>query len=160
MAFVKVVGGIEIYNFRIQSFVHFYTYFWSYLISNSGLAKCSVQGTDAPRHRARPRDGRPWRPRHAQPQAPPTEAAASLGIRTLMCLVFSCARVASPSRRTHVPAVRASVETPPYHGGIFVVSTPSPPSAYLRSLSFLVCAMPSCPTLVVSPAMDVVAAEH
>jgi hypothetical protein len=39
MAFVKVIGGIEIYNFHIQSFVHFYTNFWSYLISNSGPTK-------------------------------------------------------------------------------------------------------------------------
>jgi hypothetical protein len=29
MAFVKVVGGTEIYNFRIQGFVHFSTNFWS-----------------------------------------------------------------------------------------------------------------------------------
>jgi hypothetical protein len=88
-----------------------------------------------------------------------------------MCLVFSRARVASPSRLTRAPhradrrsnpraAVRASVETPPYHGGIFVVSTPSPPSAYLRSLPILVRAMPSRPTLAALPAMDVVAAEH
>jgi hypothetical protein len=52
MAFVKVVGGIEIYNFCIQSFVHFYTNFWSFSISKSGLAKCSGQGAAAPRPRA------------------------------------------------------------------------------------------------------------
>jgi hypothetical protein len=34
MAFVKVVGGTEIYNFSIQSFVHFSTKFWSKSISN------------------------------------------------------------------------------------------------------------------------------
>jgi hypothetical protein len=34
MAFVKVVGGTEIYNFCIQSFVHFSTKFWSKSISN------------------------------------------------------------------------------------------------------------------------------
>jgi hypothetical protein len=88
-----------------------------------------------------------------------------------MCLVFSHTRVASSSRRTRAAhradrrsdphaAVHASVETPPYHGGIFVVSTPSPPSAYLRSLPILVRAMPSRPTLAALPAMDVVAAEH
>jgi hypothetical protein len=88
-----------------------------------------------------------------------------------MCLVFSRVRVASPSRCTHAPhqadrrsdpraAVRASVETPLYHGGIFVVSTPSPPSAYLRSLPFLVREMPSRLTLAALPAMDAVAAEH
>jgi hypothetical protein len=55
--FVKVVGGIEIYNFRIQGFVHFYTNFWRYLISNMGPAKCLGQGAAAPRRRARPRAG-------------------------------------------------------------------------------------------------------
>jgi hypothetical protein len=39
MAFVKVVGGNEIYNFRIQSFVHFSTNFWSYSIPNLCSAK-------------------------------------------------------------------------------------------------------------------------
>jgi hypothetical protein len=88
-----------------------------------------------------------------------------------MRLIFSHARVASPSRRTRTAhradhrsdpraAVRASVETPPYRGGIFVVSTPSPLSANLRSLPVLVRAMPSRPTLATSPAMDAVAAEH
>jgi hypothetical protein len=88
-----------------------------------------------------------------------------------MRLVFSRVRVASPSRRTRAAhradrrsdphaAVRASVKTPPYHGGIFVVSTPSPPSAYLRSLPVLVRAMPSHPTLAAPPAMYAVAAEH
>jgi hypothetical protein len=52
MTFVKVVGGIEIYNFRIQSFVHYYTNFWSYLISNMGPAKRLGQGATGPRRRA------------------------------------------------------------------------------------------------------------
>jgi hypothetical protein len=80
-------------------------------------------------------------------------------------------RVASPPRRTRAAhradrqsdpraAVRASVETPPYHDGIFVVGTPSPPSAYLRSLPVLVCAMPSRPAIVAPPTMDAVAAEN
>jgi hypothetical protein len=34
MAFVKVVGGTEIYNFCIQSFEHFSTQFWSKSISS------------------------------------------------------------------------------------------------------------------------------
>jgi hypothetical protein len=53
-----------------------------------------------------------------------------------------------------------SVATPPYHGGIFVVSTSSPPSAYLRSPPILMSAMLSRPTLAAPPSMDVVAAEH
>jgi hypothetical protein len=88
-----------------------------------------------------------------------------------MRLVFSRARVASPLRRTRVAhradrqsdphaSIRASVETPSCHGGIFVVSTPSPPSAYLRSLPVLVRAMPSRPNLSAPLAMDAVAAEH
>jgi hypothetical protein len=51
MTFVKVVGGIEIYNFRIQGFVHFYTNFWRYLISNRGPAKRLGQGVAAPARR-------------------------------------------------------------------------------------------------------------
>jgi hypothetical protein len=80
-------------------------------------------------------------------------------------------RVASLPRRTRAAhrtdrrsdpraAVRASAETSPYHDAIFIVSTPSPSSAYLRSLPVLVRAMPSRPTLAAPPAMDVVAAEH
>jgi hypothetical protein len=38
MDFVKVVGGTEIYNFGIQSFVHFSTKFWSKSISNKRSA--------------------------------------------------------------------------------------------------------------------------
>jgi hypothetical protein len=49
---------------------------------------------------------------------------------------------------------------PPYHGGIFVVSTPSPPSTYLRSPPFLVRVVPSRPTIVAPPAMDAATAEH
>jgi hypothetical protein len=144
MAFVKIVGGIEIYNFRIRSCVHFYTNFCSYLISNSGLAKHLGQGAAAPRRRARSRACRPWRPRQAQPKAPPTEAAASLASAP-RCASFLAARVSPHHHAVHAPrtkrtagptralAVRASVATPPYHSGIFVVSTSSPSSTYLRS---------------------------
>jgi hypothetical protein len=118
-----------------------------------------------------PRAGRPWRPRHSWPEAPLTEAVASLGVHAPMHLGVSRVRVASPSRRTRVvhrsdrwsdprAAVRASDEALSYHGGIFVVSTPSPPSAYLRSLPAPVRAMPSRPTLAAPPCMDVVATEH
>jgi hypothetical protein len=88
-----------------------------------------------------------------------------------MRLVFSRARVTSPSRRTRAAhradrrsdpraAVRASVETSSYHGDIFIVSTPSPLRAYSGSLPVLVRTMSSRPTLAAPPAMDVVAAEH
>jgi hypothetical protein len=58
------------------------------------------------------------------------------------------------SRRT------CAVETPPYHGGIFVVSTPSPPSTYLISPPFLVRAVQSRPTIAVPPVMDAATVEH
>jgi hypothetical protein len=68
MAFVKVVAGNEIYNFRIQSFVHFYSKFWSYLCSNKDSAKQTSVGR-ALRHDA------PAPPRHLRLRPPPTEAA-------------------------------------------------------------------------------------
>jgi hypothetical protein len=43
MAFVKIVGGSEIYNFHI---VHFYSSFWRYLCPNIGLA--AQNGSAAP----------------------------------------------------------------------------------------------------------------
>jgi hypothetical protein len=54
MVFVKVVGGSEIYNFRIQSFVHLYSKNWSFSISNAGtLSRCRLERRRAPR-RPRP----------------------------------------------------------------------------------------------------------
>jgi hypothetical protein len=41
MAFVKVVGGTEIYYFGIQSSVHFSTKFWSKSISNRSKVLCT-----------------------------------------------------------------------------------------------------------------------
>jgi hypothetical protein len=74
MAFVKVVGGTEIYNFCIQSFVHFSKKFWSKSISNrrstnykwagralrydvartARRARAPVASASAPAHRPRP----------------------------------------------------------------------------------------------------------
>jgi hypothetical protein len=49
MAFVKVVGGSEIYNFRIQSFVHLYSKNWSFSISNTcTLSRCRPERSRAP----------------------------------------------------------------------------------------------------------------
>jgi hypothetical protein len=69
MAFVKVVGGSEIYNFRIQSFVHFYSNFWSYSCSNGGSAK----QTGRPRSVLRRRDVAPA-PLGVRACAPPEAA--------------------------------------------------------------------------------------
>jgi hypothetical protein len=77
---VKVVGGSEICNFRIQSFVHFYTKFWSYSISNRCSAKSKLVGRAlrrdvAPRRCARDHAPRPstsapvLRPRRPSPEA-------------------------------------------------------------------------------------------
>jgi hypothetical protein len=79
MAFVKVVGGIEIYNFRIQSFLHFYTNFWSIQFQHCGPAACS--GPDAARRRVRVPVGlsvrATRRPRpHAARAAPSPDACA------------------------------------------------------------------------------------
>jgi hypothetical protein len=91
---VNVVGRNEIYNFHTQSFVHLYSQFWSSLRSNRGSAKPKQAG------RTHARASAPRRPRRAPPNAPPTEAAASLGVRTPDVPRFSCARVSSSSRRT------------------------------------------------------------
>jgi hypothetical protein len=55
MTFVKIVGGIVIYNFRIQSFMHVYTKFWSFSILNNGSATRLGPNTAASQRRARPR---------------------------------------------------------------------------------------------------------
>jgi hypothetical protein len=58
MAFEKVVGGTEIYNFRIQSFMHFYTKFWSFSILNQGSATHLDPNAVMLRSRASPRAAR------------------------------------------------------------------------------------------------------
>jgi hypothetical protein len=67
MAFVKVVGGSEVYNFRVQSSVHLYSKNWSFSISNTGtLSHC-----------------RPERHRDAQESAPqPLNASAAMQCTT------------------------------------------------------------------------------
>jgi hypothetical protein len=69
---VKVVGGFEIYSFRIQHLVHFYTRFWRYLISNMGPSKRFGPG----RRRAPPKAAR--RLRLALPHTPRPEAVGIL----------------------------------------------------------------------------------
>jgi hypothetical protein len=118
------------------------------------LSKTKLAGRDmcrdvVLRRRTRAHAPVPRRPRHAQPEVPPTEAAASLGTRAPVCLVFSSARVASPPRRKRAShradrwsdphaAIRASTETLPYHGDIStLVTLPSSPvdrPAYKRRL--------------------------
>jgi hypothetical protein len=128
MTFVKVVGGIEIYNFRIQCFVHFYTKFWSFSILNSGSAKCLGPNAAVPRCHARPRAARracamaglgvhaTHRPRpHAGrgvplPHAPRPDAQWSPPGR---------ARGGPLVRRRRPPYARRS--RPPCHGRIFKV---------------------------------------
>jgi hypothetical protein len=129
---------------------------------NQTLAGRALRRDAASRRRARARAPTPRRLCHVQPGTTPIEAAASLGTRTPTCLVVSLVRVVSPPRRTCAThradrrsdpraAIRASVETPPYHNDIFVVSTLSPSSAYLRLLPVLMHAMPSRPTLAAPP---------
>jgi hypothetical protein len=88
MAFVKVVGGSEIYNFCIQSFVHFYSNFWSYSCSNGGSENktgwphsalrrhavtprpCAARGRAASLGRHVPRDTQESAPRHTPARHP------------------------------------------------------------------------------------------
>jgi hypothetical protein len=58
MAFVNVVGGNEIYNFRIQTFEHFYSKFRSKTVFKPRLSKTKLAGRALRRdiaslHRAR-----------------------------------------------------------------------------------------------------------
>jgi hypothetical protein len=68
MAFVKVVGSFEIYNFHIQYLVHFYTRFWSFSIFNKGLAARLGSNATATSRAPRPLAGRPRRPSHVPPE--------------------------------------------------------------------------------------------
>jgi hypothetical protein len=97
IAFVKVVGGFEIYNFCIQSLVHFYTRFWIYLISNRGPAKRFGRG----HHRA----GRPRRPRRAlskaaRRQRPPAGQGSLFPIGRVLRPLESSPRAHHGQRRT------------------------------------------------------------
>jgi hypothetical protein len=76
MTFVKVVGGTEIYNFCIQSFMHFYTKIWSFSMLNKGSTtrlgpehRCATTSRAAACYVSCPRAGRPRRPSHAPPKA-------------------------------------------------------------------------------------------
>jgi hypothetical protein len=76
MAFVKIVGGSEIYNFRIKNLVHFYSNFWRKSRSNLGSANFKTAGRTvrrdvALRCRARALNVRVRVP----PDAPPPEVA-------------------------------------------------------------------------------------
>jgi hypothetical protein len=111
MAFVKVVGGSEIYNFRIQGFAHFYSKNWSFSSSNTGTST-----------RCRPES------RHAFPMR---RTPRLLGV-----FPGPCALPPAPYRpgARHGPPVRGG--TPPYahrprlsyHNGISVVTAMSPVS--------------------------------
>jgi hypothetical protein len=68
MAFLNVVGGNEIYNFRIQIFEHFYSKFWSKLRSNRGSAKPDWPAV--PRTARGPTDRGRRVPRHLRPNVP------------------------------------------------------------------------------------------
>jgi hypothetical protein len=100
MAFVKVVGGSEIYNFRIQCFVHFSTKVWRNFRSKSPSLKHS----------------RPGRRRAATLHAgglgvctrAPPEAAPFLGVRAPNAPRFlSHARVALTVTPSHARYTRA-----------------------------------------------------
>jgi hypothetical protein len=127
MTFVKVVGGIEIYNFRIQSFMHFYTKFWSFSILINGLA--TRLGPNAASRARAPaylgvratRCSRPHAGRGVPlPHAPRPEAIG----------VLSAARTPQTAGPSAAPAVRAPDEAAvpqPHLQGHALVSASEPP---------------------------------
>jgi hypothetical protein len=93
MAFVNVVGGNEIYNFRIHHFVHFYSRIWSFWCSNRGSANKFVStALCAMTSRRRPRRSCP--------------CAARGDLRPRLAAVPGCAapKVARATRRIGVRA--------------------------------------------------------
>jgi hypothetical protein len=156
MAFVKVVGGTEIYNFRIQSFMHFYTKFWSLSISNQGSAKRLGPNAAALQRRARTRRAsrRPLRPRLTPPKAarrprltllhvPCLEAIGVLpAVRTPRTAPYRLgARRGQPVHRWRPPYARQS--RPPCHDRIFKVM-PSSAQASHPNLNRAPCPSSRC----------------
>jgi hypothetical protein len=105
--------GSEIYTFRIQSFVHFYSKNWSFSGSNTGTSTHC----------------RPVR-RHARsrlPQAPAPQGSSE----SPRGHVYRRPRRTGPVRATDLQFVRgappyARRPRPPYHGGISAVTVMSP----------------------------------
>jgi hypothetical protein len=147
MAFVKVVGGSEIYNFRIQRFVYFYSKFWSFSGLNTGTStRCRpvhrrAATSCAPRPSAGCLDVRahtPTKPR-AFPMCPRPEAPRSLprATRTTVRAVPArCApRTAGPStalrRMCADQGRRTTVASPPsprrHPRDIALINTARPP---------------------------------
>jgi hypothetical protein len=91
MAFVKVVGGSEIYNFPIHHFVHFYSTFGSFARSKQGpWARSQANRRHAaprlPRRTEARAPRRPFprahRPEAARPEAPRPEG---MGVAPTAC---------------------------------------------------------------------------
>jgi hypothetical protein len=144
MAFVKVVGGTEIYNFCIQSFVHFSTKFWSKSISNRRSTNYKWVGHTLRRDvaRATRRASRPCADRLGIRARTPPKPRAFPRLTPLpeVPRFYPAPRVAPRRlRRTRArphradrrsvprPAVRVPAEAPPYHGRIHTVTPSSPP---------------------------------
>jgi hypothetical protein len=165
MVFVKVVGGNEIYNFRIQNFVNFYTNFWSYSISKQCSAKQFVPGTlcaatsrrdaaPAPRCPCRVPPEAARRPRLAPPHALRPEAPWSPpGPRALWTAPYQHgARRGPPIHRRHPPYARRPRR--PCHRRISRVTPPSSRLShpYLSRVSCPPRAVPAAPPRLPLPA--------
>jgi hypothetical protein len=114
-AFVKVVEGSEIYNFPIHHFVHFYSKFWSILLSN----RASWNGW---RHGATSwRPERQARPRHAVRAVPPARAPRRVALPETAPpeIGTHIEHRGNPRRRVSRPGKRAR-QTPP---SLWVAST-------------------------------------
>jgi hypothetical protein len=139
MAFVKDVGGVEIYNICIQSFVHFYTNFWSYSNSKQCSAKrivperCRAAMSRTPRRTVPARRATRWPARRPHPLRAQGLHAARAAPSPNACAprrLFFSPRHASPAARAMRTrrADRRSVCGPsrrprpqPYYDSIFTV---------------------------------------
>jgi hypothetical protein len=127
MVFVKVVGGIEIYNFCIQRLVHFYTRFWSFTIFNGGPAARLGSNAAARVHapaglgvratrRPRPHAGRGVPLPHAlhpeAPGSPPGRAHATDHAVPARCAPRTADPSAAPHRTRASRGGRATTTSP------------------------------------------------
>jgi hypothetical protein len=136
MAFVKVVGGSEIYNFPIHHLLHFSTNFWRKSYSNRGSAtRFQASWRSAPRRRATPA-------RRSSPRSFPRPTRAPRRIesrapRASPLLRRTCAVRAADRRSVRGPGRTRAGRGASWYGDIFAVTTTSSLSRpYLRSAAF------------------------
>jgi hypothetical protein len=127
MAFVKVVGGSKIYNFRIQSFVHFYSKLWSFSGSSTSTStRCRPERRLGVRASAAPPEAT-RRLRSRLPQAPAPRGSLKSSRAARRRRLRRTDRVRATDCRSVCGAPPyARRPRPPYHGGISAVTVTSP----------------------------------